>query len=198
MQITERKNILIIGAALLILGAVYRFYPSVSDFFSGSGDIDYQKNTIEKYLRVVSERKHLEKKKNLLNLELSRLEERVLTSATPPLAAVEVRGMINEIAQGNQVKIQTMQVLEAKDASELGYVAIPVKFSINSNILQLKEIVYKIESLSRLLIIKDLNVDISARGNPEEIRATMTVEGIMKGILKEKESDSSKKPNKKT
>jgi hypothetical protein len=192
----ERKYILIIGVVLLLLGAVYRSYPTVSSFFSASDDIDFKKKNIEKYLRAVSARKHLEKKKNQLNRELGRLEEKLLASSTPSLAAVEVQGIINEIAQANNVKVQTMQVLDAKDDGEIGYVAIPVKFSINSNILQLKEIIYKIESTSKLLIIKELNVDTGTRSLPGEIRATMTVEGIMKGRLKE--AETSKKQDKKT
>jgi Tfp pilus assembly protein PilO len=192
----ERKYILFIGVVLLVLGVGYRFYPTVSSFFSASDEIDFKKKNIEKYLHAVSARKHLEKKKNQLNRELDRLEEKLLTSHTPSLAAVEIQGMINEIAQANNVKVQTMQVLDAKDDSEIGYVAIPVKFSFNSNILQLKEIIYKIESPSKSLIIKELNVDTGSRSTPGEIRATMTVEGIMKGRLKEAEPP--KKQDKKT
>ncbi len=183
----ERKNILIIGIALLALGAIYRFYPSDGDFFSASDDIDFKKKSIEKYLHAVSERKQLEKKKNQLNRDLGRLEEKLLTSGAPSLAAVEIQEIISKIAQANNVKIQTMQVLEAKDDKEIGYVAIPVRFSINSNILQLKEIIYKIESPSMFLIVKELNADIGSRNVPGEIRTTMTVEGIMKGRLKETE-----------
>jgi hypothetical protein len=192
-QTKERKYILIIGLTLLMIGAAYRFYPSVSDFLSASDEIDFKKKNIEKYLHAVSERKNLEKKKNQLNRDLGRLEEKLLTGSAPSLAAVEIQGIINEIAQANNVKIQTMQVLEAKDDNEIGYVVIPVKFSINSNILQLKEIIYKIESPSKFLIIKDLSADIGSRSVPGEIRTTMTVEGIMKGRLKQTEPSSKKK-----
>jgi hypothetical protein len=191
----ERKYIVIIGITLLVMGAAYRFYPSVSDFFYSSGDIEFKKTNIEKYLRAVSGRKEIEKKKNLLSRQLGRLEEKLLTSSTPSLAAVEIQGMINTIAQANNVKVQTMQVLEAKDAGELGYVVIPVKFSIDSNILQLKEIVYKIESPDKLLVIKELNVDTNTRGDSGKIKATLTVEGIMKGSLKD--GEFSKKKDKK-
>jgi hypothetical protein len=191
----ERKYILIFGISLLVLGAAYRFYPAVSDFFSPSEDIEFKKTSIEKYLRVVSERKEIEKKKNLLNRELGRLEEKLLTGSVPTLAAVEIQGMINSIAQANNVKVQTMQVLEAQDADDLGYVVIPVKFAIESNILQLKEIVYQIESPAKMLVIKELNVETSTRGGTGKILATLTVEGIMKGVLKG--GDSSKKKDKK-
>jgi hypothetical protein len=192
----ERKYILIIGIALLMLGVANRFYQSARDFFSSTEDIEIKKNNIEKYLRVVSERKEFEKKKSRLSKELDRLEERLLTSTTPSLAAVEIQGMINAIAQADNVKIQTMQVLEAKDSDDLGYVVIPVKFSINANILQLKDIVYKIESPEKLLVIKELSVEADTRQGPGQINAALTVEGIMKGRLKN--GEPSKRKDKKT
>jgi hypothetical protein len=189
----ERQYILIIGAALLMLGIVYRFYPLAGGFFSAADEIDFKKKNIEKYLRTVSERKVLEKKKNQLSRELGRLEEKLLKSTAPSLAAVEIQGIINDIAQADNVKIQTMQVLEAREDDQVGYVAIPVKFSMNSNIVQLKDIIYKIESPAKLLVIKDLSADIGSRSVPGEIRTTMTVEGIMKGRLKQPEPPAKKK-----
>ena len=181
----ERKIILIIGAVVLILGSAYRFYPVVHDVFSKTDEIELTGKNIEKYLEVVAQRKGLERQKNLLTRELNRMEAGFLTGDTPTLAAVEIQGIINEIAQSNSVRIMTMQVLRAKDADDLGYIMIPVRFSINSNILQLKQILYQLESPAKMLIVTDLSVDVNTRGVKGQVRATMTVAGIMKGEQKE-------------
>jgi len=181
----EQKYILIAGMVLLFIGALYRFYPDVYGFVSAADDIEFKKRSIEKYLQVVAQQKGLEKQKNQLNHELTKMEAKLLTGNTPSLAAVEVQGIINEIVQSNNIKVQTMQVLEPKESGDIGYVAIPVRFSFASNIFQLKDIICKIESPAKLLAIKELSVDRNARGSTGEIRATMTVEGVMKGSLKE-------------
>lgn len=184
----ERKNILIIGAVLLLIGIVYRFYPAIHDLFSVSDEIDIKKKNIEKYYQIVAKQKGIDRLKNQLGKIMDRAEAGLLTGKTSALAAVEVQGIINDIAGADNVKIQTMQVLNAKESKEsedLGYVPIPVKFSIKSNMLQLKDMIYKIESSDKLLVITELDVDAGARGETGEVRSTMTVEGVMKASPKE-------------
>jgi hypothetical protein len=184
----ERKTILIIGAVLLLLGAIYRVYPSVQALFSDSDEIEIKKKTIEKYQGIVAGQKGVERLNAQAVKLMGRVEAGLLTGKTSALAAVEVQGIINDIAAAENVKIQTMQVLAAKESKEadtLGYELVPVKITIKSNILQLKEMIYKIESSDKLLVITDLSLDAGARGDSSELRSTLTVEGVMKTAPKE-------------
>ncbi len=197
ITLTQRqKKILMIGLAVLLAGAVYRFYPEIQGFFTASEALSIQQKQIEKYLRVVSQRKLLEKQKNQLMRELSRLEEKLFISDSPSLAAVDIQGIINDIIQTHQVNLQSIQILPSEDAVDLGYIVIPLKFYINCGIVQFKDIIYQIESQSKMLIIRAMDVEIIATEDPRNIRTTLTVEGIMKGNLIEGKSSITKKPKK--
>jgi hypothetical protein len=181
----ERKNILIIGAVLLLIGTVYRFYPVIHEIFSVSDEVDVKEKNIQKYYQIVSRYKGVEKEKNQLSRMLDGASAGLLTGKTPALAAVEAQGIINDIAAADNVKIETIQVLNTKESEDLDYILIPVKFSIKSNIMQLKDMIYKIESSNKLLVITELIADVGSGRENGEIRATLTAEGVMKGSPKE-------------
>ena len=176
----ERKYILIGGAVLLFFGMIYRFYPGIHGLVSISDEIAIKKNHIEKYINVVNQRDRIDKERLNLNRIINRVESGLFTGKTPSLAAVELQNILNEIAHANNVKINTMQVLKETEPGEQVYIKIPVRFSFNSNVLQLKEILYEIEASSKLLIITEMNVDLLRSKQGGQIRSTITVQGIMK------------------
>jgi hypothetical protein len=176
----ERKVILIGGVVLLLLGMIYRFYPDIHGFFSISDEIAMKRNHIEKYHRVVSQKDRIDKDRLSINKILKRLESRLIVGETPALAAVKLQKILKDIAQATDVKIKTIQVLKAAKPGKDKYVKIPIRFSFNSNISQLKNVLYKVEASSKLLIITDVKVDLLRRRKQKEIRSTITVEGVMK------------------
>ncbi len=176
----ERKYILIGGAVLLFFGMIYRFYPNIHGIVSVSDEIAIKKNHIVKYLNVVNQRERINKERINLNRILNRMESGLFSGKTPSLAAVELQNMLNEIAHTNNVKIKTMQVLKETEPGEQIYIKIPVRFSFNSNVLQLKEILYEMAVSPKLLIITAMNIDLTRRKLEGNIRATITVQGIMK------------------
>lgn len=176
----ERKVILIGGAVLLFLGMIYRFYPDIHGFFSISDEIAMKRNHIEKYISVASQKDRIDKDRLYLNKILNRLESRLIVGGTPALAAVKLQEILNEITQATHVKINTMQVLKVAASGEKKYVKIPIKFSFNSNIRQLKNVLYKIEASSKLLIVTDVKIDLLRRKKQGQIRSSVTVEGVMK------------------
>ncbi len=176
----ERKYILIGGAVLLFFGMIYRFYPNIHGIVSVSDEIAIKKNHIVKYLNVVNQRERINKERINLNRILNRMESGLFSGKTPSLAAVELQNMLNEIAHTNNVKIKTMQVLKETEPGEQIYIKIPVRFSFNSNVLQLKEILYEMAVSPKLLIITAMDIDLTRRKLEGNIRATITVQGIMK------------------
>ncbi len=176
----ERKYILIGGAVLLFFGMIYRFYPNIHGIVSVSDEIAIKKNHIVKYLNIVNQRERINKERINLNRILNRMESGLFSGKTPSLAAVELQNMLNEIAHTNNVKIKTMQVLKETEPGEQIYIKIPVRFSFNSNVLQLKEILYEMAVSPKLLIITAMNIDLTRRKLEGNIRATITVQGIMK------------------
>jgi hypothetical protein len=183
MNITkERKYILIAGAVLLFLGLIYRFYPDLYDFFSVQEDIAIKQNQVEKYQSVIAGRKDLEKRKNILEKRLKSLEASLLSGRTASLAAVELQEKIKEAGRSaGGINIDSMRVMSTKKPEDSDYTRVPVRFTVTTDIRQLKELLYQLEAGPKLLIVQELRMDSQALRTPGQIRVTMTIEGIMQG-----------------
>ena len=178
----ERKMILIIGAVLLMCGAIYRFYPDLAAFFNGSDEIAMTENHVKKYLKVVAQKPAAEKENRLVKRQFKQMEDRLLTGETSSLAAVEIQDILNGIGEVSGVKFMTMRVMKPVETEEAAYVRLPVQFSMNADVGQLKEIIYKIEASPKLLIVTELDAHLARSKDQDLIRTTMTVEGIMKAF----------------
>ncbi len=181
----ERKIILIGGAILLIIGAIYRFSPSMLSAVSVSDEIAMKKNHVEKYIKVVAQKKRAEKEKEYFKRLFKQTESRLLTGETRSLAAVEIQNILNKIAGAGNVKFMTMRVMKPMEGENAGYVRLPVQFSMNSDINQLKKIIYQIEASAKLLIITGLDSKMTRSRDQQLIRSTITVEGVMKALRAE-------------
>ncbi|MEZ4566787.1 MAG: hypothetical protein R2860_07395 [Desulfobacterales bacterium] len=60
-----------------------------------------------------------------------------------------------------------------------GYVRVPVQFSMDSDILQFKDMIYQIETSSRLLVVSELDIRQLRSRDGYRIRSVVTVEGVM-------------------
>ena len=176
----ERKFILIGGAVLLLLASIYRFYPQIRPVFSGSDDIVLKQEILSRYQAVVARKDQVDADYARIGRMLSRIEAGLLSGATESLAAVEIQNIINAIAAANKVKIDTMQVMRTRDADEVGYAMIPVRFAFGSDIPQLKDMLYGIESHNKLLVVADVSFGLSVSARSGSVRSTITVEGVMK------------------
>lgn len=176
----ERKIILIGGIILLLAGVIYRFYPAIYSTVSVTDEIEFKKNHIDKYLKVVERRRSADREYKHLSGQYKRMEAMLLEGDTPSLAAVEIQNIISEIAEISSVRIDTIRVLSFKEAETHDYIRIPVRFSVKSTIVQLKEILYKIESSSKLLVITELDSEPVSVREQNEIRSNFVVEGVMR------------------
>lgn len=176
----ERKIILIGGAILLLFGAIYRFYPVIISVVSASDEIVMKQNHVEKFLRIAEQRKQAVNENGYVKRQFSQIESRFLTGETPSLAAVEIQEILGEIAEANNVNFMSMRVMKPKDNENTNYIRLPVQFSMNSDINQLKEIIYKVESSSKLLVITELDAKRVRSRDRQLIRSTIKVEGVMK------------------
>lgn len=177
----ERKIILAAGAILLLLGAIYRFYPNIHAMVSVSDEMAIKQKQVETFSGIVAQRQQIEKENKYFKRQLNKMEARLLAAATPSLAAVEIQKVLNTIGTASNVKFVTMRVMKPEEDEKSEFVRLPVQFSMNSTILQLRDILYQIEASPKLLIVTELDASRSkSRDQDELIRSTITVEGVMR------------------
>ncbi len=175
----ERKVILGIGVLLLVLGGIYRFGPAMPDFGTGKDEIDLKKRVLAKYRQRLNTRNQLDERLLALSRILEREKSRFLTGETEALAAVDIQNTLNTITRKNNVEISSLQVLKAGEFTPPFIVSIPVQFVLQATVEQLNEILYNIESSSKMLRIVFLRCQVVNRKAGEKIQATLTVEGFM-------------------
>lgn len=176
----EKKYILIAGAALLFFGLAYRLFPFFQGIQSSGAEIAVKERQLAKYRQAVKERNDIETRLVSINRSLERSEAGLLTGKTAALAAVDIQNILNEIASGSKVEIKSVRVLKSKELNEGYYISIPVRFTVNSTVRQLKEILYRIEASPKLLTVEKIRISVVRRKNSRQVRSDITISGFMK------------------
>lgn len=176
----ERKYIIITGCVLLFIGIIYRFYPYMEESFSSNAQIQLRQKKIVKYREIASQRDYYENRFNQLNRLIERAESILLNGRTASLAAVDLQNVINDITERSGIEIKTMQVLKTENIDGGHYLRIPVEFSFESTIRQLKEILYKIEAHPKLLVVLSTKSRNKRLKDSGLIKTTVRVAGVMR------------------
>jgi len=179
----RRRYLLMAGAILLLVGFAYWSFPFLEGVQGGGTDIAAQNKRVAKYRQAIKGRGELEARIVSLNKSLTRAEAGLLTGKTAALAAVDIQNILNEIALGSGVEIKSVQILKSpKQDSDL-YVTIPVQFTVNVTIRQLKDILYKIETSPKFfLTVEKIGISVLAVQGLGQVRCDVTVSGIMKNL----------------
>jgi Tfp pilus assembly protein PilO len=178
----RKKTLVLIGAFVLLVAVLYRFFPFFENIESLNDEIALKEKNLIKYRQMVRERNDLETKLASLNRIIENAENGLLEGKTPALAAVDVQNILKEITAKSDMEVLTMRVMPPENKEEDIYMIIPVQITIRCSVRQFKEIIYQIESSSRLLRVSDCRIR-EIRGRIEgQVQATLTVQGFMKKI----------------
>lgn len=176
----ERKYLLLAGAILLFLGVIYRFYPSVADFFAGAEDMELKARQVTRYQQTAGERQRLQTRQAALAGQLERAQQILLSAPTEALAAVDIQNAINDIAYSNGLVVESVRVQKPKDGPVEGFIEVPVTVTIKVRIRQMIDLLHKIESAPQFLAVTDMNVRVLKSGDGDSFNAVITVAGYMK------------------
>jgi hypothetical protein len=179
----RRRYLLIAGAVLLLFGLAFWLFPYFEGIPGGETDVAAQKKRVAKYRQTVKGRGELEARLVSLSKSLEVAEAGLLTGKTAALAAVDIQNILNEIALGSGIEIKSVQVLKSQKQDSDQYVSIPVQFTVNATIRQLKDVLYKIEASPKIFLTVDrIGISLAGSAYPGQTRIDFTVSGIMKNV----------------
>ncbi|MBN1830320.1 MAG: hypothetical protein JW884_14405 [Deltaproteobacteria bacterium] len=178
----DRKKLFyfVVLLVLFAAGLSYRFFPLIEEVLVSEEEIVIKEKQVEKYRQVIGSREDLQKRHDALQKSLSSMEAGFLNGSTPSLAAVDIQNVIDSIVRTSEVSVSTVRVMKTKDLDKWPYTKIPVQFSVNSNIRQLRDMLYSIQSSEKYLTIDDIKLSVLRRRNEDVIRADITVSGFIK------------------
>jgi Tfp pilus assembly protein PilO len=175
----QRKYLIILGFVLLLLGALYRFYPDLSALLGGPIELDIKAGQVTRYRQVAAERQRLQSRHTALKGQLERAKQNLLTASTPSLAAVDIQNFISEIVFSNGLVLESVRVQRPKDSPVEGFLEVPVTVTLKLRIRQLVDLLHRIESAPHWLTVTDMNLRIQQSPDQDSLNAVITVAGYM-------------------
>jgi hypothetical protein len=179
---SRRERIIVIAAvvsAVVFCTVKFGVDPFIESQRRIKDQIPVKLKQLEKYRQFVAGK--AEAKKNLAHVqhEAKRNANKLLAGNTPPLAAANLQEILDTLSEKNKIKINSEKVLDSKS---VGYFErIPVQVDFTSSITNLTNFIYDIETYQKALSIIDLNIRVTNRRAPRDVRATVVVAGLMQG-----------------
>lgn len=142
-------------------------------------EIPIKRKQLEKYRQFVAGKSRAEDALKRIQVLAKRANLKMLPGNTPPLAAANLQDILKTLSAKNLINIKSEKVLDTKsmDFFEL----IPVQIEFTTTITNLTNFLHDIESYNKLLMITDLNIRVTSRRNPRDVRATIVFAGLMEG-----------------
>ena len=188
LQLIKGRKIIVAGFALLVcLAMIYLFDALNLSTHIFDEELNLKQQNLAKYRQKVLEKKVVETELLRLQNIFNRAEAALLTGKTPSLAAAEIQEIVTNLTKAPGVQIMTVRILQPDRSGKDMYLAIPVEVTITSTMRELTQLLYKLDSSTKLLRIAKLNIrsrgSRSSRGVAQDsvkLITTLTVEGFVK------------------
>lgn len=156
----REKRFLVIGGVLTVIILLYSL--GLDPFLKKQENVKKELSQKQKTLfisqRNAGRRRPLERKVNALQTNLKEMEKGLLDTNNPSLAAANIQEIIKGISLKTGISINSVRVMPPNPAD--AYTEIPVRIETTGNISTLKNLLFEIESLPKLLLIKEVNINV--------------------------------------
>jgi hypothetical protein len=178
----QRTLLVLVGGLLLVLVLGYRVAPMMTKIGVPEAELRLKEKRLAKYRGLIREGNALEERLKMLQRRVQASEAGLLQGKTASLAAVDIQNAITEIAAASDVEIKTVRILKPEKSESGMYLRIPVQFSVQCGIRELKDILYRIEASPKHLTVQQVRITVARRGRTEQIRSDITIFGLMKKV----------------
>jgi hypothetical protein len=182
MNISEREKRYLSGVVILLF--IFLFYNLVLEpFITREKEIKQaiaaKENLLVKYQNFIGQKNQVAKRLKLLKGALKRLEPQLFSAKTTSLAAAELQNILKTLSTANEIDIKSTKVLDT-EVIEKTYEKIPVQLITESYVMHLVNFLYDIETHDKILVIPQLNIDITNYRRPDKVRTTLVIAGFRK------------------
>ena len=168
-------------AALLTVAVFCLFTYVVGPFLKSQQDIEEQipvkLKQLEKYRQFVVGKAQAEAELKQVQRAANQTKTLFLAGSTAPLAAANLQDILKTLSAKNKITIHSEKVLDSKSFDYFDQISVQIDFT--SSVRSLTDFIYDIETYQQSLAIMDLNIRVTNRRNPRDVRATIVVAGLM-------------------
>ncbi|OGW15005.1 MAG: hypothetical protein A3G93_14815 [Nitrospinae bacterium RIFCSPLOWO2_12_FULL_45_22] len=179
MKVSEReKRYLSVTLISALLFLVYKLIlgPVITSEGKIKEELVAKEKLLDKYHHFLDEKGQAEEQLKLLRGALKSLEPRLFTGKTTSLAAADLQNLLKTLSTKNNIDIKSTKVLDTEKVER--YEKIPVQIITESYVTHLVDFLYAVENQDKILVIPELNIDITNYRYPDKVRATLVVAGF--------------------
>lgn len=176
----NRKLLIAIPLMVILSGLViyqYGYLRIHSDITSIKEEQAVKTKTLEKYITLISEKPHLEKKLSLLKETRKTDESRLIEGQTPSLAAAVLQDTVKGIITGRGGTISSERVLKPEDLGKFKIISVSID-AVLPDSRALSDILYAIETRTPYLVVKELDTRVRDYRNPRDLIIKLDVSAL--------------------
>lgn len=108
---------------------------------------------------------------------LEAIGARLLAPAAPAVAASELQRVVKDLAAGAGTEVRSERILPSEERGEL--LEIPLEVAIGGDVKHLVDFLTRLESATKLVLVKDLRIRVLNIAQPRDLLATVTISGFV-------------------
>ena len=128
---------------------------------------------LERRRDLIARRQAIAAELQTTTARLDALGARFLTAATPGVAASELQKIAEDLAAQARTEIRSERILPGVERGAL--LEIPIEIAVAGEIRQLVDLLTRLETAPKLLVVQDLRIRVAAR----ELFTTLTLSGFI-------------------
>lgn len=176
----RRKKIFTTGVFFLGLAGFYLLIlkPISIKHTRTLNKIEKKESLLYRYKAILERKDQLKERITFVKNESEKLDKFLLTGDKPAIAASELQVLLENIAKKTNVLVKN--ITNKKPLEKDIFLQIPLEIAIESTLRELKDVIYHIENLDKLILIRKLNIRLIKSDNPEKLETKLTIDGYIK------------------
>jgi Tfp pilus assembly protein PilO len=180
-NLSGRERALVVASlavALVVGGWEFLVRPALDRNDVAGELLPSRERLLQRRQDLVARRATIQRELDAVSGKIDALSGRLLTAATPPVAASELQKIAKDIAASASTEVRSERILPPVERGEI--LEIPVEIAVSGEIRNLVDLMSKLEAAPKLMSVQDLKVRVMNIAQPKELLATITLSGFIR------------------
>jgi Tfp pilus assembly protein PilO len=179
-NLSRRERVLIIVSLMvaIVIGAwEFGVQPALDRNEMTSEILPSREILLQRRHDLVARKEPVQRELDAVGAKIDAMSGRLLTAATPPVAASELQKIAKDLAAAATTEVRSERILPPVERGEL--LEIPVEIAVSGEIRNLVDFLSRLEAAPKLMAVQDLKVRVMNIAQPKELLATITLSGFI-------------------
>lgn len=176
-----RRERVIIGGGVIVLVLVFGWILGLQPIIDRrqllAEQVAAREQVLVGRLSLIARRGAITADLQAIDQRLEAISARLLAPGSPAVAASELQRLVKDLAAAAGTEVRSERILPSEERGEL--LEIPLEVAVGGDIRRLVDLLARLESASKLMLVKDLRVRVLNIAQPGDLLATVTISGFV-------------------